>query len=256
MSGKEELQQQNNIFRRSDEDIEASSKSATPEEIELDNDLFNCRCQLNHTSDGSEGKQRVLDGQEENPTLINSFKMNLRDPDKLFQELERKNKITVNLQEDQQPGDLLSWNKFIQELRKEIYRSERYQSNLALIILVVNKPGDVKNYSRQGKRKKALSSLIEEVKDQIRREDVFGRWDRYNFIIMYPNTNLTLAIKLAKRLAENVTGYSSGETTGLSCRFGVTAARPKEEYQELLDRLTDIKKQLQNRKETNFYVAR
>ncbi len=255
MGGEEELKHNTNSFRPSDGDIESGSKNSTPEEFELENDLFSCRCQLNSASDRSDEEQRASVEQEDS-SLINSINMNLEDPEKLFQELERKNKISVNLQEEQQTAGLLSRDKFIQELRNEIYRSKRYQNSLALIILVVDNPEDGRSYSSQEIRKKKLSSLVEDVKDQIRREDVFGRWDRDDFIIMNPNTKLSLAIKLAKRLAENIGNHSSGEKAGFSCRFGVTATRPKEEYQELLNRLTKIISHLQNKKETNFYVAR
>jgi len=255
MGGEEELKHNNNNFRRNDGDIEDGSKNSTQEEFELENDLFSCRCQLNPASDSSAGKQRASVEQEDS-SLINSINMNLKNSDKLFQELKRKSKITVNLEENQQPAGLLSRDKFIQELKTEIYRSKRYQSNLALIVVAVDNPGDVRSYSGQEIREKELRSLVEEVKGQIRRPDVFGRWDRDDFIIMNPNTELALAIKLAKRLAENIAGHSSGEKAGLSCRFGVTATRPKEEYQELLNRLTKIISHLQNKKETNFYVAR
>jgi len=255
MGGEEKLKHHNNNFRRNNGDIEGGSKDSTPKKFELENDLFSCRCQLNPASDGSDRKQRASVEQKD-PSLINSINMNLKNSDKLLQELKRKSKITVKLEENQQPAGFLSRDKFIQELRREIYRSKRYQSNLALIIVAVDNSGDVRSYSSQEKREKELSRLVEDIKGQIRKADVFGRFDREDFIIMNPNTKLALAIKLAKRLAENVADHSPDETAGLSCRFGVTAARPGEEYQALLERLIELKSQLQNRKETNFFVAR
>jgi len=260
MSGKENLQHHNNKFRQNDGDIEGDSENLTPEEFELENDLFSCRCQVNSSADSSELRQPALKEEGENdPAEVNSLNMALKNSDKLFQELKQldsQGRLTVNFTEDQLPAGILSRNKFIQELKKEIYRSRRYHSGLALILLAFVNAEELNSKSSMEDREKKIINLVEEIRVHIRKVDVFTRWDRDYFVIMYPDTELSLAIKLAKRLAENMATSVSDAGTKLSCRFGVTAVRPGEEYQELILRLRKIKGQLEKKKEINFYVTR
>lgn len=121
---------------------------------------------------------------------------------------------------------------FIENLEKEIKKSIRYKTPLALVMLDID---NFKNYNDtyghlQGDG--ALFNVAKEIKNSVRDLDVPCRYGGEEFIVILPSTKLELAYVVAERIRENIE-----KNTDVTVSVGVTEYNDDSDYEKFIKRV-------------------
>lgn len=112
--------------------------------------------------------------------------------------------------------------KIDMSLKSQMDLAKKYNVPLSIIFFDID---DFKKINDTYGHKAGDGALIELsgiVKKNIRKTDIFGRWGGEEFIIILPNTNITMAHNLAKKIQGIVEKHKFKTINRLTCSFGVT----------------------------------
>lgn len=111
--------------------------------------------------------------------------------------------------------------KFSEELNREITRSRRYETKLALIMFDIDRFGDINDKFGQQAGDGLLKELAALVGANIRTTDIFARYGGEEFLIMTPEVGAEGALKLAEKLRVCISGHEFENVGEATCSFGV-----------------------------------
>lgn len=112
-------------------------------------------------------------------------------------------------------------------MEKELSRAQRYKIEFSCILIDLNnKECDETIYSK----------IADIIKDKIRVNDYFGRFDNGNLLILTVNTSLSGAMILSEKLDKLFTDSLNLEK---SIVFGITQVGDMDDYTRVLDKLND-----------------
>lgn len=122
---------------------------------------------------------------------------------------------------------------------EQIIESLQSQSLSVSIIML-----DVDHFKRINDRRghdvgdKVLQKISEVVQNNVRATDKFGRWGGEEFILVCPNTTITMATTLAEKLRLAIFGtvFESSDPIAVTASFGVTEILPNEPFSETFKR--------------------
>jgi diguanylate cyclase (GGDEF)-like protein len=115
---------------------------------------------------------------------------------------------------------------FIERLEAEVYRSKRYEEELAVIVLDIDRFRKINETYGQQAGDVALVEVTALVRGIERVSDMFARLEGEEFVVLLPNTSLEGAAALATRMGKNIEAHDFSSTEVVTCSFGVSVLRP------------------------------
>ena len=120
---------------------------------------------------------------------------------------------------------LLNHNAFLNRLEQEVDRSNRFQTNLGLIMLDLDKFKQINDTYGHLYGDYILEEVASIIKKNIRTIDVVGRYGGEEFSVILVNTNVRECIPLAERIVESIykkTFIHDGIATNISISGGMS----------------------------------
>lgn len=164
--------------------------------------------------------------------LDNTFKKIIA---KLEKEVEEKRKLS-------ETDFMLKTNnraKFIELLRKEIDRANRYNNDLSLIMFDIDSFKSVNDNYGHHIGDKILMEVVAVAKESIRSNDILARYGGDEFMVICPQTNKTKAKKIAERLRQNIQNHKYSKNLNITCSFGVSSLKNKKKDLDLFIKKAD-----------------
>lgn len=111
---------------------------------------------------------------------------------------------------------------FLQLLKQELTRSQRYEHEFALLMMDIDHFKDINDTYGHHTGDKVLKLLVAEAHGILRGTDVFGRWGGEEFIVLLPELDLHKASTVAERLRGNLSKIEVSTDSGALVRFTVS----------------------------------
>ena len=129
---------------------------------------------------------------------------------------------------------------FMEELHREMGRSDRYDVPLSLIMLDIDHFKVVNDRFGHETGDRVLEGLVKLIRNRIRASDILARWGGEEFLILLANTHLSQAIPLGEALLKQMRHLPFREIGELTASFGVTQYRGGESTDALLTRIDNL----------------
>jgi diguanylate cyclase (GGDEF)-like protein/PAS domain S-box-containing protein len=129
---------------------------------------------------------------------------------------------------------------FMEELHREMGRSNRYDVPFSLIMLDVDHFKAVNDRFGHEAGDRVLAGMVELIRKRLRVSDILARWGGEEFLIIAVNTNLQRAAKLAEDLLKQLHNRLFPEVGALTASFGVTQYRSSESSDAVLTRVDNL----------------
>ncbi len=126
---------------------------------------------------------------------------------------------------------------FIERLKEEIDKVERKKSKFSLIMFDIDHFKSVNDKFGHNVGDLILKTLVDMVKQRIRKTDIFARWGGEEFIILLPDTFIHQAIHLAEDLRERIELYKFPIVEHITVSFGVAGYCEEDDIETLIDRV-------------------
>ena len=143
----------------------------------------------------------------------------------------------INKSERDQLTKIYNKAKFNKELNEEIEKAKRYNSDFGLIMYDIDHFKKANDNYGHDVGDKILIELTGLVRKAIRNIDILARWGGEEFMIITPNTNLNSTMKLAERLRKEISQHDFYKIENLTCSFGVTAYKEKDNIDSIIKRV-------------------
>ena len=143
---------------------------------------------------------------------------------------------------------------FMEELHREMGRSNRYGVPFSLIMLDVDHFKAVNDRFGHEAGDRVLAGMVELIRKRLRVSDILARWGGEEFTIIAVNTNLQRATMLADDLLKQLQNRLFPEVGALTASFGVTQYRDSESADAVLTRVDNL--MYQAKEEGRARVAR
>ena len=135
----------------------------------------------------------------------------------------------------------------LQGLEPLVSRSRRYHNPLSVIRLRVDNLSDIEAEFGMGNGDIALTAIAQMLKDQMRWADLIGRFDKDEFLLVLPETNLDAATQLLNKLRQRLEALSPGSRSGhpinLVAQFGAAGWMLGDDRAKLLRRAREMLEQ-------------
>lgn len=132
----------------------------------------------------------------------------------------------------------------LQGLEPLVSRSRRYHNPLSVIRLRIDNLPEIEAEFGMGNGDIALTAVAQMLKDQMRWADLIGRFDKDEFLLVLPETNLDAATQLLDKLRQRLAGLTPGSRTGLPislvAHFGVAGWMLGDDRAKLLRRAREM----------------
>lgn len=124
-------------------------------------------------------------------------------------------------------------------LKKEYERKQRYNSTFSFIIFDVDHFKSINDNYGHDKGDKILKEMSSLIKNNIRKNDFFGRWGGEEFVIIASENNLDSAYKLAEKLRKEIENYNFIENENITASFGVSEIKSNWTIDQLIKKADD-----------------
>lgn len=125
---------------------------------------------------------------------------------------------------------------FFEQAELEFNRSQRYERSMALILMDADNFRDINEYYGHDVGDRVLKILAATCRDNLRHFDVVGRYSGESFVMLLPETSLSVAMEVAERLRKSVEDLrieTHRGTLRLTVSVGVAVNRNGEEVADL-----------------------
>jgi diguanylate cyclase (GGDEF)-like protein/PAS domain S-box-containing protein len=129
---------------------------------------------------------------------------------------------------------------FLQELQREMSRSNRYTCPFSLIMLDVDHFKEVNDRFGHEAGDHVLKELAELIRKRIRSTDLLARWGGEEFLILLANTNAQSAVKLVEDLLKLLLARTFPGIGRITASFGVAGHRVGEGVNEFITRVDNL----------------
>ena len=142
-------------------------------------------------------------------------------------------------------------SKFEKEIKKEIYRAERYKKDFSIIMVDIDHFKDVNDNFGHEVGDSVLKEFAVLLAQNIRHSDMISRWGGEEFIILCPNTDSQSAAVLAEKLRDKAEEFIFKVIGHKTASFGVAQFSKENDAKKLFlevdQALYEAKKQGRNR---------
>ena len=121
-------------------------------------------------------------------------------------------------------------------LEKEIHRSQRYLSQLSIIMIDIDNFKQVNDDFGHTTGDLILSQIAQILQNNIRETDTLGRWGGEEFMIICPENDAKETCLLAEKLRGKIEEQTFPKIISKTCSFGVAEFNPHDNHQSLLKR--------------------
>ncbi len=131
-----------------------------------------------------------------------------------------------------------AWNRrrLDEAVGDEIHRLERYGHPVSLLLLDIDYFKRVNDLHGHAAGDAVLTSLASLLRRSFRRSDSLTRWGGEEFIVLCPNTSLSMATLLAERLRKSIAVDSFPPVDRVTVSIGVAECIAGEDWQQWFDR--------------------
>jgi len=129
---------------------------------------------------------------------------------------------------------------FLEELQREMSRSNRYTCPFSLIMLDVDHFKEVNDRFGHEAGDRVLKELAEMIRKRIRSTDLLARWGGEEFLILLANTNAPSAVKLVEDLLKLLMARTFSGIGRVTASFGVAGHRVGEGVNEFITRVDNL----------------
>jgi len=125
---------------------------------------------------------------------------------------------------------------FIQNLKKEVGRAQRYNTNLSYIMFDLDHFKSINDTFGHPVGDLALSKICSSIKQIVRTSDYFGRLGGEEFGIILPETNITNALQMAERIRKTIEDLYIQDGVHVTASIGVTTLQPNDTPDTIYER--------------------
>jgi len=125
---------------------------------------------------------------------------------------------------------------FEKYLEKEIGRAERYGSKFALIMFDIDNFKQINDIYGHQVGDKVLKDLVDVVKNQIRKSDIFARWGGEEFMILVPIKEKEDAYKIAEKIRKRIQEFRFDKIGNLTVSLGISFYKNKDSMKSMIRR--------------------
>lgn len=126
-----------------------------------------------------------------------------------------------------------------QYLKEEVNRAERHKHPLSILLFDLDRFKVINDLFGHNTGDEVLQEVAQQLRQNIRTSDPFGRWGGDEFLCLATNTDAEHAVELAERLREVLQKYHSDKVEKITASFGVTTFQ-KGDTPETLIRRADL----------------
>jgi len=123
-----------------------------------------------------------------------------------------------------------------EELNRCINYSQRYNTDLSIVIIDLDDFKKVNDNYGHLIGDKLIIGFVKIVKDIIRKTDIFARWGGEEFVLILPNTDLDEAIEISERIRKTVESNEFEKVNKLTCSFGVAQLSQADDTYSILQK--------------------
>lgn len=116
-------------------------------------------------------------------------------------------------------------NHFFELCQKEIDRARRYGRSMSLILMDIDHFKNINDTYGHAAGDWTLKAIVDECRNCLREQDIFGRYGGEEFTIFLPETNSEGALEVAERLREKIAGIRLQDhaEVAITASFGVVS---------------------------------
>ncbi|WP_456396717.1 sensor domain-containing diguanylate cyclase [Desulfurobacterium sp.] len=154
----------------------------------------------------------------------------------VMKELEKKNREIKKLADTDGLTAIYNRRKILEELEKEIIRTQRYGNPLSVIIFDIDLFKEVNDTYGHLMGDKILREIAQIIKKRIRKPDIFGRYGGEEFLIVLPETDITGGVKFAEKIRKLIENHPFPIDRKITISLGVTEYKYGDTVDTLLAR--------------------
>ncbi len=155
---------------------------------------------------------------------------------KVQTKLKEKSKELERLSTTDSLTNTYNRHKLDSELNKEIARANRYSNQLSLIMLDIDFFKDINDEFGHVAGDNILVNFAKLLSENIRDNDVLGRWGGEEFVIICSGVGANSAVRAANKLREMIEQFDFSPAQGLTASFGVTEWLPSDSKESIITR--------------------
>ncbi|MCX7656475.1 MAG: diguanylate cyclase [Treponemataceae bacterium] len=152
-------------------------------------------------------------------------------------ELEEKNRILESLAIRDFLTGLFNRRHFEEIVQSEYDRFMRYRDPLAMIMYDIDHFKYINDSYGHQEGDRILKELTALISHHIRKTDVHARWGGEEFMILLPQTSLTMAWDVAEKIRQLVESYDFKLPQSVTISAGVTVAYSHESFEQTISRV-------------------
>ena len=130
-------------------------------------------------------------------------------------------------------------NKIDELLQQEVARAGRYETPLSLILFDLDHFKSINDTYGHLSGDSILKTVVDIVKDNIRRTDFIGRWGGEEFMVLAPGIELEQAAELADKIRSRVENFSFAAAGAVTISCGVATFKAEDTAIDLIKRADD-----------------
>lgn len=123
--------------------------------------------------------------------------------------------------------------------RLEVARKRRYHSNFSVIMVDLDRFKQVNDDFGHNAGDEVLSTVAKILTENVRENDVVGRWGGEEFIILCPQSNHSGTLRMAESLRQKIARHRFSIVGQITASFGVTVYGENESLETFIKRVDD-----------------
>ncbi|MGX9366986.1 sensor domain-containing diguanylate cyclase [Desulfoplanes sp. PS50] len=134
---------------------------------------------------------------------------------------------------------MLNRREFVHRLQQEMERARRYETFFSLIIYDFDNFKFINDTFGHTEGDRVLRLAAELVKKNIRMTDIAARWSDEEFIVLLPQSTLSVARTVAEKLRQSIETFPFHDLFSVTSSFGVTTFHSRDDLYSLVKRVDD-----------------